>query len=85
MELLDPDCFNDNCLPDTGTPEKNTPLLDKVDYGEKFYTLHASNISSYDSNFTEVSTISNLNLNIFSSSDFTLVDSTIASQHTAEK
>ena len=79
------DCFNNPFSTDTGTLENNIPLLDEVDDGETVSTCRALHFSSSGSCSTEVSTISNMTLNSASSSAYTLVASTIGSQHTAEK
>ena len=58
---------------------------DEVNDGDTFSTCHDLHFYSFYYCSTEVSTISNITLNSDSSSAYTLVDSTIGYQHTAEK
>ena len=84
-ERLAPDCFSNTFSTDTGTPENNIPLLDEVDDGEIVSTRRALRFYGSTSHYTEVINIPDITLNTASLSAYTLVDSTIGSQHTAEK
>ena len=85
LEWISLDCFNNPFLTDTGNLAKNIHLLDETYDGETFYTCLYLCFSSSAYNYTQGITISGLTINTTSSSDSTLVDSTIFSQHTAEK
>ena len=60
-------------------------IIGELDDRETVYTWRAIHFYISDSHYEEVSTISNMNLNIESSSDYTSVASTIGSQHTSEE
>ena len=77
------DCFNNPFSTDTGTTTNKIRLLEQVNDIETVYTLRNHNFSSSAYQSTEVSTIYDLNFNTNSSSDSTLVDSTIGSQYTS--
>ena len=85
LGLLALDLFNSNFSTDTGTTKKNIPPLDELDDGEIVSTCQALHISSYDSRYTEVSTIYYITLNIASLSASTLVACTIGSKNEDEK
>ena len=85
MEQLALDSFKNNVSTDTGIPEKNTPPLDEVYQGETVYTCHTLHFYSYTSTSTEVSTIYDITINSTSLLAYTMVTSTIRSQHTDEK
>ena len=68
-----------------GSLTNNMPTLDEVDEGEIVCTCRVLQFSISSYPFTEVSTIYDITINRASSLDYTLVTSTIGSQHTAEK
>ena len=61
------------------------PLVDEAGAGEKFYNWKDLNFYSYNFNYTEERTISNLILNSDSLSASTLADSAIGYQHNSKK
>ena len=85
LERLALDCFNIPFSNDTGTTAKHIPPLDEIDEGETVSTRRALHFYSSASPYTEVSTIFDTTINSASSFAYTLVTSTIGSQHTSEK
>ena len=83
LERLALDCFNNTFSTDTRNTAKNIPLL-RVQRWKEIFWFSGTDFSSYFSRSTEVSTISDITLNSSSSSDYTLVASTIGSQHTSD-
>ena len=59
-ERLAQDCFNNNFSSDSGTPAKNTPLLDKVDDEDTVSTFRSLQFSTSISPSAAVSTILDL-------------------------
>ena len=59
-ERLAQDCFNNNLSSDSGTPAKNTPLLDEVDDESTVSTCRSLQFSTSISPSAAVSTISDL-------------------------
>ena len=84
-ELLALDYFNNTFSTDAGTSSKNIPPLDEVEEGETVSICCALHFSSSISPSTAASTISNITPNSDSPISYTLVNSTIGSQHTAER
>ena len=76
-ERLAQDCFNNPFSPDRGTPEKNIPPLDELDYGYTVSTCLALHFYRFISHYAAVNTISDMNLNMTSSIS-------IGSQHIAK-
>ena len=66
-ERLAQDFFNNPFSPDIGTPEKNIPPLDEVDYGDTVSTCCALTFFSCISPSAAVRTISDMTLNSASS------------------
>ena len=85
LERLAFNCFNNTFSTDTGIPANNIPLLDEINDGETVSTCRSLRFFSSPSRSTEVRNISDITLNSASSSACASVDSTIGSQHTAEK
>ena len=59
-ERLAQNCFNNNFSSDSGTPAKNIPLLDEVDYEDTVSTCRSLQFSASISPSAAVSTISDL-------------------------
>ena len=65
--------------------EKNIPPLDELDDVETVSTCQAIHFPGDDYRYTDVSTISDITINIASLPSSTLVDSKIGSQNNSEK
>ena len=77
-ERLAQDCFNNQFLPDRGTPSKNIPPLDEVDDRDTVSTCRALQFPSCISPSADVSTISDMTKNSASTIS-------IGSEHFSEK
>ena len=84
-ERLALDFLNNHFSDYTGTPAKGITLLDELHYGETFSNFRSIHFSSSDSRSTEVRNIYDITLKSASSPAYTLVASTIGSQHISGK
>ena len=82
MELIALDCLKNKISTDIETPKNNLPPLDGADEGYKVSTYREINFSSSVYPSTEVSTVFDITPNSASLLAYTLVTSTIGSQHT---
>ena len=64
LELISIDCFNNRFSNYTGTPEKNTPLLDEVDEVDTVSNYCALPFSRSIYPYTEISTISYITIKL---------------------